>query len=179
MRSRASSFKWEYPLLSPRLSSNFLRLLPRFLVTFIRPFIFPSITCFRRQFLRKIWPIQLAFRFSLWDNVEKYGGDWGVTNDVTIWRMRVACWISKATCTYAHANASGHARTHKHVGLTFISFPRQQWFANAPQCYVTRTLSVLFVVISPIGTVVSTYKLLLSTGPLAKILYSFLVSPSE
>jgi hypothetical protein len=63
MRSRASSFKWEYPLLSLRSSSNFLRLLPRLLVTSIRPFIFPSITSFRRQFLRKIWPIQLAFRF--------------------------------------------------------------------------------------------------------------------
>jgi hypothetical protein len=63
MRSRASSFKWEYPLLSPRSSSNFLRLRPHLLVTSIRPFIFPSITSFRRQFLRKIWPIQLAFRF--------------------------------------------------------------------------------------------------------------------
>jgi hypothetical protein len=63
MRSRASSFKWQYPLLSPRSSSNFLRLLPRLLVTYIRPFFFPSITSFRRQFLRKIWPIQLAFRF--------------------------------------------------------------------------------------------------------------------
>jgi hypothetical protein len=63
MRSRASSFKWDYPLLSPRSCSNCLRLLPRLLVTSIRPFIFPSITCFRRQFLRKIWPIQLAFRF--------------------------------------------------------------------------------------------------------------------
>jgi hypothetical protein len=64
MRSRASSFKWEYPLLSPRSSSNFLRLLPRLLFTSICPFIFPSITCFRRRFLRKIWRIQLAFRFS-------------------------------------------------------------------------------------------------------------------
>jgi hypothetical protein len=63
MRSRASSFKVQYPLLSPRSSSNFLRLLPRLLVTSIRPFIFPCITSFRRQFLRKIWPIQLAFRF--------------------------------------------------------------------------------------------------------------------
>jgi hypothetical protein len=63
MRSRASSFKWEYPLLSPRSSSNCLPLLPRLLVTSIRPFIFPSITSFRRQFLRKICPIQLAFRF--------------------------------------------------------------------------------------------------------------------
>jgi len=59
VRSRASSFKCEYPLLSLRSSSSFLRLL----VTSIFPFIFPSITCFRRQFLHKMWPIQLAFRF--------------------------------------------------------------------------------------------------------------------
>ena len=62
VRSRASSFKWEYPLLSVRSSSSFLRLLPRLLVTSIPRFIFPSITCCRRQFLRKMWPIQLAFR---------------------------------------------------------------------------------------------------------------------
>ena len=63
MRSRASSFNWQYPLPSLRSSSSFLRLLPRLLVTSICPFIFPSITCCRRQFLRKMWPIQLAFRF--------------------------------------------------------------------------------------------------------------------
>ena len=63
VRSRASSFKWEYPLLSLKSSSSFLRLLPRFHVTSISPFIFPSITCFRRQFLRKMCTIQLAFRF--------------------------------------------------------------------------------------------------------------------
>ena len=63
VRSRASFFKWEYPLLSLRSSSSFLRLLPRLFVTSICPFIFPSITCYRRQFLRKMWPTQLAFRF--------------------------------------------------------------------------------------------------------------------
>ena len=62
VRSRASSINWQYPLLSLRSSSSFLRLLPRLLVTSICPFIFRSITC-RRQFLRKMWPIQLAFRF--------------------------------------------------------------------------------------------------------------------
>ena len=51
VRSRASSFKWEYPLLSLRPSSSFLHLLPRLLITSISPFIFPSLTCFRRQFL--------------------------------------------------------------------------------------------------------------------------------
>jgi hypothetical protein len=62
VRSTASSFKWEYPLLSLRSSSIFLRLLPRLPVTYIPPFIFPSITRSRRQFLHKMWPIQLAFR---------------------------------------------------------------------------------------------------------------------
>ena len=63
LRSRASSFNWQYPLLSLRSSSSFLLLLPRLLVTSICSFIFPSIICFTRQFLRKMWPIQLAFRF--------------------------------------------------------------------------------------------------------------------
>ena len=61
--SRASSLKWHYPLLSLRSSSSFLRLLTRLLVTSISPSIFPSITCFRRQFLHKMWPTELAFRF--------------------------------------------------------------------------------------------------------------------
>ena len=63
VRSTASSFNSQYPLLSSRSSSNFLRLLPCLLVTSICPFIFPSITRFRRQFLRKVWRIQLTFRF--------------------------------------------------------------------------------------------------------------------
>ena len=63
MRSRTSCFNSQYPLLSLRSSSNFLRLLPRLPVTSIPLFIFPSITHCRRQFLRKMWPIQFAFRF--------------------------------------------------------------------------------------------------------------------
>ena len=63
LRSTASSFKCQYPLLSLRSSSSFLRLLLCLLVTSISPFIFPTITSFRRQFLRKMWPIQLAFLF--------------------------------------------------------------------------------------------------------------------
>jgi hypothetical protein len=59
VRSRASSFRWEYPLLSLRSSSSFLRLFPRLPVTSIPPFY---LFCCRRQFLRKMWPIQLAFR---------------------------------------------------------------------------------------------------------------------
>jgi hypothetical protein len=62
VRSRASSFRCEYPLLSLRWSSSFPRLLHRLPVTSIPHFIFPSITCRRRQFQRKIRPIQLDIR---------------------------------------------------------------------------------------------------------------------
>jgi hypothetical protein len=53
-RSRASSIRCEYPLLTLRPSSSFLRLLPRLPDTSIHPFIFPLVTCRRRQFLRKM-----------------------------------------------------------------------------------------------------------------------------
>jgi len=43
VRSRASSFKLEYPVLFLRSSSSFLRLLPRLPVTSIPHFFFPSI----------------------------------------------------------------------------------------------------------------------------------------
>jgi hypothetical protein len=65
VRSRASSFKWENPLLSLKSSSSFVRLLPCLPVSSIDPCISPSITRCRRQFLRKMWPIQFAFRFSI------------------------------------------------------------------------------------------------------------------
>ena len=61
VRSKASSFKWEYPLFPLRSSNSCLRLLPCLPVTSIPPCIFPSVTRCRRQFLRKIWPIQFAF----------------------------------------------------------------------------------------------------------------------
>jgi hypothetical protein len=65
VQSRASFFKWEYPLLSLRSSSGFLRLLPCLPVTSILPCIFPSVTRCKRQFLCKMWPIQFAFRLRI------------------------------------------------------------------------------------------------------------------
>jgi len=65
VRSRASSFKWEYHLLSLRSSNSFLRLLPCLPVTSIPPCIFPSVTRCRRLFRRKMWPIQFAFRLRI------------------------------------------------------------------------------------------------------------------
>jgi len=60
----ASSFNSQYLLFSLRSSSSWLCLLPCLFVTSILPSVFPLLTCFRRQFLCKIWkmwPIQSAF----------------------------------------------------------------------------------------------------------------------
>ena len=56
----------------------------------------------------------------LWDNVEKYGR--AGRPQMTIWRMRIACWITKATDTNSCNNGS----------------------TKVTHCYITRTLPVLF-----------------------------------
>ena len=61
MRPCPPSFNFQYSLLSVRSSSSFLRLLPRLPVVSIFHSIFHWITCFTRQFLRKMSPIQLVF----------------------------------------------------------------------------------------------------------------------
>jgi hypothetical protein len=49
-----------------------------------------------------------------------------------IWRMRVSCWIPKAT------------NTHSEYSI-FIASSRKNICKNSPHCYVTCALSVLFV----------------------------------
>jgi hypothetical protein len=54
VRSTVSSFNFHYPLFSLRSSSSCLNLLPLLYVTSNLTSTFPSITCFRMQFLREI-----------------------------------------------------------------------------------------------------------------------------
>ena len=119
----------------------------------------------KTHILRSVTFIRKSHR--LWKNVEKYGGDWGASNNVTIWRIRVACWLSKATCTYAHAHARApgyrHARTHRPVSNTYCfstatiireraSFIRyayvaclvEQWFSNRHRPLRTTTCTTQF-----------------------------------
>jgi len=56
----ASCFNFHYLIFSLGSSSSCLRLLPRLPATSTFPSVFPTITRFRRQFLCKMWPIQLA-----------------------------------------------------------------------------------------------------------------------
>jgi hypothetical protein len=51
--SITSFFNFQHPRFSFRSSISCLHLIPRLSVTFILPFTFPSITCFRRKFLRQ------------------------------------------------------------------------------------------------------------------------------
>ena len=92
-------------------------------------------------------------RALLWGNVEKYGGIREATNDSTIRRMRVACWISKARRAYAHAHAQGpeHPPTHTHARARtqrnmqyLLLFHGKNYLSNALQCYVTWTFPLLF-----------------------------------
>jgi hypothetical protein len=112
----------------------------------VKTHIFWSITVFRK-----------SCRF--WDNVEEFGRARETTNEDTIWRLRAARWTSEATRAQAHApaHAPWHARTHKvkhlraHTNtdryVILFTFPLQKWFANAPQCYVVRTLPVLLTLL--------------------------------
>jgi hypothetical protein len=61
VRSSGSSCSFQYPLYFLRSSSSCLRLRTPLPITSIVPSIVPSITCFRRQLLHKMWSIQLAF----------------------------------------------------------------------------------------------------------------------
>ena len=51
---------------------------------------------------------------------------------MTMRRMRIACWITKATSTHSHY-------------VILIAFPLQIWLHERASCYVIHTLSVLLV----------------------------------
>ena len=59
------------------------------------PLFFPSITCFRRQFLRKMWPIQWAFLFLLY--VECTAAPW-LTVTLPNFSHDRSNWSSPALC---------------------------------------------------------------------------------
>ena len=83
----------------------------------------------------------------LWDNVEKYGGDWGATNDVTIWRIRVASWVRKSTCIYArtHAHAPGYPHTRTQSTHTHTSIRNTYCFLHGNNDSRTRLNITLYV----------------------------------
>ena len=76
-----------------------------------------------------------AFYEIVWENTVEL-----VRPQMTIWRVRIACWITKATNTHTQY-------------VILIGLAMQIIFTNLPECYVLHTLPVLFVFnyhISPI-----------------------------
>ena len=69
----------------------------------------------------------------LWDNVGKNIVQRG-RPQMAIWRMRIACWITKATNTHS-----------EYVILFFCFSHHNNGCTNAPQRYVIRTLPILFI----------------------------------
>ena len=67
--------------------------------------------------------------------LEKYGTARRATDGNIIQRMRFACWITKATDT--------------HSEYVILHFHGNSIYANAPQCYVIRTLSCFLKKKSP------------------------------
>ena len=67
----------------------------------------------------------------MWKNIVERGRP-----QMTVWRKRIACWITKATDTDTHTHThthTHHAHTHTHHTHThtqyviLIAFPQQQW----------------------------------------------------
>jgi hypothetical protein len=132
-------FRWNFilELISKtcRKNSNFLKIRQK-RVFYVKAFshlcqyfaeFFLEKKCFRQTSYTKSKHTHFIFsnffRKSLrvWDNFEKFCGNEGPKNEVTIWRIQLVCWISKAICmhVYAHTYAPGHrharARTHAHT----------------------------------------------------------------
>ena len=67
-----------------------------------------------------------------------------------MWRIRVACWISKATCMHTHVHAHAHGCPHKcshihtHTNMQYFLFFCSSCYVNTTHCYVIRTLPVFF-----------------------------------
>jgi hypothetical protein len=70
--------------------------------------------------------------YRLLDNVEKYCKP--DTQRMTIWRMRIACWIPKSKNTYSEYVL--------HVLLLYCN----NGCTNAPHCYDIRTMLVVFII---------------------------------
>jgi len=70
-------------------------------------------------FPRKIVPF---FFEIMWKNFVQPGRP-----QMTIWRMRIACWITKATDTHTHTHSHTHSLTHTHSEyVTLIASPLLQ-----------------------------------------------------
>ena len=71
----------------------------------------------------------------MWKNTVQRG--WP---QMTIWRMRTACWVPRSTHTHTHTSLSlSLSLSLSHNMQYLFLFHYNNGCTNAPQCYVTRT----------------------------------------
>ena len=78
----------------------------------------------------------------LWDNVEKPGGAREATNYVTIWRIHVACWISKATRTRTQMCNTYCFSTATMVSLKCLNVTL---YVHCLSCYVINMVAEFYI----------------------------------
>jgi hypothetical protein len=59
---------------------------------------------------------------------------------MTVWRMRIACWITRATDIHSEY-------------VIFLLLHGNNGYANATQCYIIYTLSVLWYLVGPTANI--------------------------
>ena len=84
-------------------------------------------------YVQKLFPENHAVYEIMWKNIVERGRP-----EMTIWRMRFACWIPKATNTHSEC-------------VILIAFPRQQWLRERASVLRLRTLPVLFKIRKSVG----------------------------
>ena len=92
---------------------------------------------------RAVWEIKLK------NNLEP------VSPQMTIWCMRIACWIPKATDTDTHTHT--HTHTHTQYAL-LIAFPPKQWLHERTSVLCYRYMDCL------VNVQIFSYRLRWSTG---------------
>ena len=123
--SNVSSFHFQYPMFSSRSSSSCLRLLPLFPVTSILPSTFPSITCFRRQFLRTAY-VAVGHMTKVGRPLGFWDARWRLSRKMTGTLWTQFCY----TLASLHNNAWINIQTIQKFHSRFMSIDMKQWAMN-------------------------------------------------
>ena len=86
-----------------------------------------------------------VFNNFFFENRAVYEIMWIDMVEMTIWRMRIACWITKVTNIHSE-------------NVIFVVFIGNNGCTNAPQSYVIRTLSVLLILTLAINTLTTRFQ---------------------
>ena len=117
---------------------QFLRLLPHLPLTSIPPFIFPSINRCRRQFLRKMWPIQFAFRLRISCRIFLCSLTLSNTSSFLTWSVQVIFSV----CSFS--NSSTRSRTkHEKSAIIIQKFIGHETVTNATSSWTGNNVKLV------------------------------------